>query len=229
MKQAVDCDLFLYADASCLVYQHKDVSKIEQNLNKNFLNICNWFVDNKLSIHFGEDKAKCILFGTKQKLDKTGSLNIKHGTIQIKQYHTVTYLGCVIDENLSGETMVLKVISKISCRLSFLYRKNRFLSQPLLHRLLCIALIQPHFDYACSAWYPNLNNRLKSKLQILQNKCIRFCLNLDSKAHIGLTEFEKINWLPINDRFEQCISSLTFKYFNYLSPLYMNDVFKQAG
>ena len=36
MKQAVDCDLFLYADDSCLVYQHKDVSKTEQNLNKNF-------------------------------------------------------------------------------------------------------------------------------------------------------------------------------------------------
>ena len=141
MKQAVDCDLFLYADDSCLVYQHKDVSKIEQNLNKNFSNICDWFVDNKLSIHFGEDKTKCILFGTKQKLNKTGSLNIKHGTIQIKQYHTVTYLGCALDENLSGETMALKVISKINCRLRFLYRKNRFLSQPL--RGL------PHFNYAC--------------------------------------------------------------------------------
>ena len=89
-------------------------------------------------------------------------------------------------------------------------------------------MIQLHFDYACSACYTNLNNRLKSKLQILQKKCIRFCLNLDSKVHIGLTEFEKINWLPINDRFEQCISSMTFKYFNYLSPLYMNDVFKLA-
>ena len=55
MKQAVDCDLFLYADGSCLVYQHKNISKIEQNLNKHFSNICDWFVDNKLSIHFGED------------------------------------------------------------------------------------------------------------------------------------------------------------------------------
>ena len=36
MKQAVDCDLFLYADDSCLVYQHKDVSKIEQILNRAF-------------------------------------------------------------------------------------------------------------------------------------------------------------------------------------------------
>ena len=24
LKQAVDCDLFLYPDDSCLVYQHKD-------------------------------------------------------------------------------------------------------------------------------------------------------------------------------------------------------------
>ena len=131
-----------------------------------------------------------------QKLNKIGSLSIRHSTIQIKQYHTATYLGSVSDENLSGETMAFKVISKINCRRWFLYRKNRFVSQPL-RRLLCNVLEQLHFDYACSAWYPNLNNRLKSKLQILQNKCIQFSLNLDSKAHIGLTEFEKINWLPI--------------------------------
>ena len=124
--------------------------------------------------------------------------------------------------------MALKVIRKINCRLRFVYRKNKFLSQPLC-RLLCNCLIQPHFDYACSTWYPNLNNRLKSKLQILQNKCICFCLNLDSKTHIGLVEFEKINWLTINDRFEQCISSMTFECFNYLRPLYMNDVFKLPG
>ena len=192
MKQAVDFDLFLYVDDSCLISQHKNVSKMEQNLNKNFSNTCDWFVNDKLSIHFGEDITKCILFGTKQKLNKTDGLNIRHGMIQIKQYHTVTYFGWVLDENLSGETMALKVISKINCILRFLCRKYRFLLQPL-RRLLCNALIQPHFDYACSAWYPNLNNRLKSKLQILQNKCIRFCLNLDSKAHIGLTEFEKTN------------------------------------
>ena len=90
-------------------------------------------------------------------------------------------------------------------------------------------MIQSPFGYACSAWYPNLNSRLKSKLQILLNKCIRFCLNLYSKTHTSLTEFEKITWLPTNHRFEQCISSMTFKYFNYLSPLYMNDIFKLAG
>ena len=103
--------------------------------------------------------------------------------------------------------MALQVIKKINTRLKLLYRKKRFLSQPI-HRLLCNAIIQPHFDHACSAWYPNLNKSLKKKLQTLQNKCICFCSNLNNKGHIGLTEFEKINWLPITDRFEQCISSM---------------------
>ena len=92
----------IHQSDSYLVYQHNNVSKIEQNLNKNFSNICNWFVYNKLNIHFGEDRTRCILFGTKQKLNKTGSLDITYGAIQLKQYHTVTCLGCDLDENISG-------------------------------------------------------------------------------------------------------------------------------
>ena len=67
MSQAVNCDLFLYADDTCLVCQHKDINKIENQLSEDFCNICDWFVDNKLSIHFGEDKTKSILFASKFK------------------------------------------------------------------------------------------------------------------------------------------------------------------
>ena len=35
--------------------------------------------------------------------------------------------------------------------------------------MLCNTIIQPHFDYASSAWYPYLKKNLKSKLQIAQN------------------------------------------------------------
>ena len=60
MKQAENCDLFLYADGSCLVYQHNNVKEIEANLNKNSSDVCHWFVDNKLNIHFKEDKIYTI-------------------------------------------------------------------------------------------------------------------------------------------------------------------------
>ena len=58
MPQAVDCELLLYADGTCLIFQNEDITKIEMALNKNFSMLCDWFVDNKLSIHFGEDKTK---------------------------------------------------------------------------------------------------------------------------------------------------------------------------
>ena len=86
--------------------------------------------------------------------------------------------------------MALKVIEKINGRLEFLWRKNKFLTPPL-KRLLCNVLIQPHFDYASSAWYPNLQKKLSDKLQICQNKCIRFCLSLGNRSHIGFQEFKK--------------------------------------
>ena len=112
----------MYADDSCLVCQHKDIYEIEKQLNVDFSNICNWFVDNKLSIHFGEDKTKSILFASKFKNKNIKKLNIKYGDIQIKQHSKVKYLGCLMDETMSGEAMALYVIHKINNKLKFLYR-----------------------------------------------------------------------------------------------------------
>ena len=113
---------------------------------------------------------------------------------------------------MSGESMTLKVVNKINSRLKFLHRKNKFLT-PALRRLLCNALIQPHFDYASSAWYPNLTQKMKSKIQITQNKCIWYCLQLDKRIHISKNEFETLNWLPVKGRFHQSINSIVFKHF----------------
>ena len=117
-----------------------------------------------LSIHLGEDKTKSILFASKFQRKNTKKLCIKYWDIQSKQHSKVKYLGCLLDETMSGEAMALNVVNKINNKLKFLYRKNSFLT-PALRRLLCNALIQPHFDYACSAWYPNLIKKLKHRIQ----------------------------------------------------------------
>ena len=157
MSQAVDCGLLLYADDTCLLFQHKDLEQIREELTKNSSNICNWFVDNKLTIHFGEDKTKSILFSNNNRKRKIRTLDIQYGDVKIKQYSKVTYSGCELDDSLLGEPM--KVMNKINSRLKFLYRKNRYLT-PYLKRLLCNALTQPNFD---DAWYPKFNLLSKSE------------------------------------------------------------------
>ena len=142
MPQAVTCDLLLYADDTCLVFQHKDVIEIETVLNKNFSSLCDWFIDKKLSIHFGEEKTKSILFSSKHKVKKCKPLNIHYKNIKIKQYSEVTYLGCILDETLSGESMAIHVINKINSRLRFLYRQNRY-----------DLLVFPYADYYATQWF----------------------------------------------------------------------------
>ena len=82
-------------------------------------------------------------------------MDIQHVDVKIKQYSQVTYLGCELDESWSGEAMTFKVINKSGLN-SFTGKTSL---ARYLKRLLCNALIQPHFDYACSAWYPNLHKK----------------------------------------------------------------------
>ena len=57
--------------------QHKDIAIIEKIFNESFENIYDWFVDNKLSIYFGNDKTKSILFASKRRAKNICKINIK--------------------------------------------------------------------------------------------------------------------------------------------------------
>ena len=65
-----------------------------------FSKLCEWFLDNKLSIHFGEDKTKSIVFGTKRILRKAGKLTITYQDIDIKLLILVVYLmkQCLVNQ-----------------------------------------------------------------------------------------------------------------------------------
>ena len=187
----------------------QNTDKIENQLSEDFCNICHWFVDNKLSIHFGEAKAKSILFASKHKRKNIKKLDIKYGDIQIRQHSKVKYLGCLLDETLSREAINWFLIA----------------AQTLM---LCNALIQSHLDYACSAWYPNLTTKLKHRIQTSQNKYMRFCLQSDKLKDISHEEFERLNWLPVTYRLKQCVNCIVFKYLSEQCPKYLNEIFDVA-
>ena len=140
LPQAIASDSLLYADDTCIVFQHKNVTEIEKQLLKDFSSLYDGFVDNKLIVHFGQGKTKSILFGIKHKLWNVKTLDIVYNGIEIKQYGKLKYLGCVLDQSLSGESTALNVIDEVNSRLKFLHRQNRF-STPLLRKLLYNALI----------------------------------------------------------------------------------------
>ena len=61
---------------------------------------------------------------------------------------------------------------------------------------------------------PKSYQKIKTKIQIMQNKCTGFCLRLHKLYHIFLPEFRSKNWLPTKKRVHQCINVTTFKFVN---------------
>ena len=160
MPQAVSCELLLYADDTFLICKGKDIETIEDQLNKDFNSLCEWFIDNKLSVHFGEQKTKSILFGTTKRLKNSRNLHLRCKDIEIKQHSKVTYLGCILDNNLSGKVMATKVLGTIN--------------GAKISKLLFALTVMQCTDTTTF----RSNKRFVKKIQICQNKCIRFCLQL---------------------------------------------------
>ena len=154
----------LYASDTCIYYQHRDIQKIENVLNKEFSSLFQWFINNRLSIHFEEDKTKAILF----MINKTeAKLKICFQDHYIKQYNCVEYLGCLCDNNLFGESMARIALKKINGNLKFLYRQAIFLN---LHAkdYFAMPLFSHIFDYGCTSCYPLLSIAFKKGFKLLK-------------------------------------------------------------
>ena len=147
MVSAVQCKLLLYGDDSVLIVSGKNFITIQEQLSCQLSNVSNWLVDNKLSLHLG--KTESIIFGSKRSLKKCNTLDIQCNGVKIESKTFVKYLGSVLDQTFSGETVVNNIVKKVNSRLKFLYRKQGFLDINV-RKLLSNAIIQPHFDYACS-------------------------------------------------------------------------------
>lgn len=70
--------------------------------------------------------------------------------------------GMCLDENLSGDSMATKKLGKNKWQARTSVRKQNFLHNSLC-TLILNALLQLHFDYACTSCYPKLNMRVSKK------------------------------------------------------------------
>ena len=116
-------------------------------------------------------------------------------TVNVILWH-VLHLTCFVTKKASHDTILVMLLDTIFDDL-LLYLHNDLIS------------------LACKS-----RKKIKSKLQTVQNRCIRYCLQQDNRNQIGLKEFEKIKWLPVCARFNQYLCSIAFKLFKKLSCIF---------
>ena len=203
-------------------FAHKDPVVISAKLASVLDQCSSWLIDNKLSLHLG--KTECILFGPRRKLKdfKDFSICCKNHVIQSTDH--VKYLGAYIDNLLSGDYIVDTIVQKVNGRLKFLYRQAKFLDLSC-KMSLCSALIQCHLDYACSAWYSGLSKCMKQRLQVCQNKMVRFILNFSPRQTVNYSVLNSLNMLSVEDRVKQLKLNHVFNIFHQKAPSYLQENF----
>ena len=110
-----------------------------------------------------------------------------------------TYLGGQLDQDLSGKSMAQKIINKANASLKFVYRKKMFLNQ-YRRKTVCMAMIQSRIDYASNFYYHGLPTFLQSRLQVVQNKMIRYVLNYSNRTHLLANDFNEVKWMSIGHK-----------------------------
>ena len=210
MEAAVSCRLILYADDSALLVSGTSVSVIEETLE--------WLVDNKLSIHLG--KTESIFFGSNKKIRKQSTIKLICGDNEVTALENVKYLGVSLDQSLGGKYIAESFLKKANSRLKFLWRQAKYLNRNS-RKLLATSLILCHFDYACSAWFEGLQVKLQKKLQILQNKTLRFVLGYPPRSHIAIEEITLLHWIPVCQRVKQIKLNNMFRIVHGNAPQYL--------
>ena len=87
-----------------------------------------------------------------------------------------------------------------------------------------MSLVQCQFDYAFPVWFYGITQQFKNKLQVTQNKLVRFILNLDPRSHVGHDSFSDL--LPVASRVDFKTLGHVFKIHSKDAPKYLIENFK---
>ena len=123
--------------------------------------------------------------------------------------------------------MAQKIINKADARLKFLYRKKMSLNQ-YCRKTVCMTMIQSIIDYASNFYYHGLPKFLQSRLQVVQNKMIRYVLNYSNRSHLVATDFNEVKWMSIENRIKYLALSHVFNCLDEQAPEYL-QVFERVN
>ena len=214
------CDIILYADDTILISLHKDKNIMETNLELDFDNLNNWFLQNDLFIN--DTKTFSIDFYSPQRKYSTNSLFIhtqdctegnrcKETCNVIEQVTECKYLGMHIDSYWKHNFHVKKLINKLRQMLPFFYHIKTVLNNKN-KQIVFDAMVTSHLRYGIEV-YGFASAYQLERLQKVQNKLVKV-LFLKNNQYIPTNLlFKEHNILTVTKLRDYII--LLNNYFNH--------------
>ncbi len=73
-----------------------------------------------------------------------------------------------------------------------------------------------------------MTQKAKHKLQAVQNKMVRFILDLEPRTHLTVDHMKELNMLRVSDRTKQLRLNTSSKIFYKQAPEYLQEHFEKA-
>ncbi len=102
---------------SAVLVAHRDKKNIRESLVDELNRKRTRLSENRYPLHCG--KTECILFGSEFRQRKDSDPDTEIGGISVASKSAVNYLGRIPDNNLGGDAMALKLLSKEGLKLLY--------------------------------------------------------------------------------------------------------------
>lgn len=187
----------LYADDTAIYSTSNDISQIMTQLQTAINNLCDYFT--KWCIKVNKNKTQAIFFTRKTapyNLPTSTSLNIEGNHILWQS--TAKYLGVILDRRLTFKDHIADSTQKCNRIIRMMYSLiNRNSNLNLYNkRLIYLLIIRSVLLYASPVWNDCAQSH-KTKLKVLQNKCLKTIYNLPRRYPTSqLSELSGIPLIP---------------------------------
>ena len=193
----------LYADDSNLLIRGKDLSIVQDNLNKELEGVNDYFKSNKLKIN--TKKTKLVCFRKKSQEIDYNDVKIYLDGDQLQFAEEAQFLGMTLDSHLTWDSHCKQVANKISRNSGAISRVRKLLPPDSL-KLLYNSFVLPHLQYGLAAW-GGCTGENKKRIVAIQKRVTRII----SKAHYtSHTEprMKKLGMLKLEELYEQQCATL---------------------
>ena len=168
-----NCKYQLYADDTVIYHTCMNENDSKINLERNLDNFAAWCNGNALTVNI--KKSKYVLYGLKSQTRKITEHSLLMNRTKLDRVSSYNYLGVHLDMNLNFHKYLQGCIQRATHKIYMLSKIRRYIDVNTATTIYK-TMILPVMEYG-DVVYENSDLKLLDKLQILQNRALRICLN----------------------------------------------------
>ena len=211
-----------YADDSQLlrpVTSPTDLSNGLVHLSSSINSIGKWMFDNKLKLN--PDKTEFLVISSKRNQPKYDAPTLVLDDNAVPKVESARNLGVEIDSTLQLDAHIANITRISYFYIGWIMHIRKYISQDTTKSLVH-AFILSRLDY-CNCILVGLPKKSLDKLQRVMNACARLIMGKRKYDHIS-DSLQELHWLPVNERSEYKILTITYKALHNMAPEYLSNL-----